>query len=227
MDNKFEFAPDALTVNGSRLPASYAVEGETVCITVQVEQDGCTLPLRIDFTPNHPDHPAALAVAQAAGIRPEAQPEPEEAPTMLTTLQNDLAICLQPLTIPAELLPEVNAAPDFEPVQSSAEEAAPSALPVPFESTPEAPADTAQAARPAEKTFIGTRIEGRGWLIYFDEAAARTRVILNREPSAAVLQAVTAAGFYWSDRMGSFNKKLTWRAFRAAQALAQQLTALC
>lgn len=230
MKNVFEFAPDALTVNGTRLAASYTLEGSTVYALVTVEENGQPLPLRIEFTPDHPDHPAALAVvrpsadvapADPAVESPAELPAEESAPDMLSTLSHDLAICFQPLTVRADQLPVAQSQPDPEPVQPSADVA-------PADPAEESPADPAPQALPApEKPFIGSRIEGNGWLIWFDEQTQRTRVILNRAPSDAVLQAVTAAGFYWSDRMGSFNKKLTMRAYRAAQTLARQLTALC
>lgn len=77
-----------------------------------------------------------------------------------------------------------------------------------------------------EKTFAGTEIKGRGWSIEFSTVYDRTRVIFEKVPSAAVREAVKAAGFHWSPTMKSWNKKLTFRAFRAAQALAVQLNAL-
>ena len=37
---------------------------------------------------------------------------------------------------------------------------------------------------------------------------------------------VKAAGFAWSPKMGSWNKGLTWKAYRAAQKLAADLNGL-
>lgn len=76
-----------------------------------------------------------------------------------------------------------------------------------------------------EKTFIGTSIEGSGWRISFDGDAQRTRVILTVK-SKRLAAAIEDAGFCWSPRTQSYNKKLTFRAYRAAQALAQSLRSL-
>ena len=51
-------------------------------------------------------------------------------------------------------------------------------------------------------------------------------MIFPRKPSAKVIEAVKAAGFYWSPSMKSWNKGLTFRAYRAAQALHAELHAL-
>lgn len=77
-----------------------------------------------------------------------------------------------------------------------------------------------------EKTFIDTTIQGAGWRIHFDPATQRTRVFIDNNASAAFRKAIEQAGFCWSPSMQSFNKKLTFRAFRAAQALAQSLRRL-
>lgn len=77
-----------------------------------------------------------------------------------------------------------------------------------------------------EKTFIDTTIQGAGWRIHFDPATQRTRVFIDSNASAAFRRAIEQAGFCWSPSMQSFNKKLTFRAFRAAQALAQSLRRL-
>lgn len=74
-----------------------------------------------------------------------------------------------------------------------------------------------------EKTFIDTTIQGAGWRIHFDPATQRTRVFIDSNASAAFRKAIEQAGFCWSPSMQSFNKKLTFRAYRAAQALAQSL----
>lgn len=85
--------------------------------------------------------------------------------------------------------------------------------------------DPAKAARgpvPA-KDFIGTEITGRGWRILFDGEENRTRVIFDKVPTKEVRQIVKDAGFYWSPAMGSWNKKLTFKAYRAALELAKAL----
>lgn len=77
-----------------------------------------------------------------------------------------------------------------------------------------------------EKWFIGQALEGRSWKILFDGDAGKTRVMFPRKPSTKVLEAVKAAGFYWSPSLKSWNKGLNFRAFRAAEKLHAQLHAL-
>ena len=74
-----------------------------------------------------------------------------------------------------------------------------------------------------EKWFVGQALEGKSWRIVFDGDAGKTRVIFPRKPSAKVLEAVKAAGFYWSPSMQSWNKGLTWKAYRAAEKLHAEL----
>ena len=84
--------------------------------------------------------------------------------------------------------------------------------------TPEAE----RTAKP-EKFFIGTTISGDGWKIFFDGDAQRTRIIFSRDPSADERAEVEDAGFYYSKKMGSWNKKLTFKAYRAALKVAKHL----
>ena len=98
------------------------------------------------------------------------------------------------------------------------------------------PAPAAQAAahapvqdKPAPaiaKPWIGTTITGRGWNIAFDEQAQRTRVLFQVQPTDAQKAAIEKAGFFWSNQLQSWNKKLTCKAYRAAQELATALNAL-
>lgn len=78
-----------------------------------------------------------------------------------------------------------------------------------------------------EKAFIGQTLQGNGWKIYFDGVESRTRVIFSIDPSKKAIKAVEDAGFYYSSKMNSWNKKLTFKAYRAAQKLAQELTKAC
>ena len=72
-----------------------------------------------------------------------------------------------------------------------------------------------------EKTFIGLKIDGPEWRIEF--GSERTRIIFKRVPCKAYREAVKAAGFYWSPNDKSWNKKATWKSYRAAQALHDRL----
>lgn len=74
-----------------------------------------------------------------------------------------------------------------------------------------------------EKLWIGSELVGKNWRIVFDGDAGKTRVIFDRRPAQKILDAVKAAGFYWSPTMKSWNKGLTWKAYRAAQALHTEL----
>ena len=74
-----------------------------------------------------------------------------------------------------------------------------------------------------EKTFVGTVIEGKHFRIVFDGDVQRTRVIIPAEHRDAARAAVEQAGFYYSAALDSWNKKLTFRAYRAAVALAAEL----
>lgn len=78
-----------------------------------------------------------------------------------------------------------------------------------------------------EKTFVNQTLRGNGWIIYFDGIANRTRVIFSSDPSKKAIEAVENAGFYYSSKMNSWNKKLTFKAYRAAQELAKELTKVC
>ena len=75
------------------------------------------------------------------------------------------------------------------------------------------------------KTFAGTQINGNGWKIRFDDKTGRTRVILTDGAPAIMQKLVTAAGFWYSPNQKSYNKKLSWKAYRAALKLAEQLKA--
>ena len=125
------------------------------------------------------------------------------------------------------------------PVQDAPKAAKPKAKPAPVQEAPkaQAPAPVQEAAqavcKPAAdaaqavcKAWIGSTITGKGWRIVFDGDAQRTRVIFDAKPTAAQAAAVDAARFYYSPSMGSYNKHLTCKAYKAAQALAQTLAGL-
>ena len=97
---------------------------------------------------------------------------------------------------------------------------------VPQASTTPAQTDNKSRKNVPEKSFAGTSIKGNGWRILFDSTYDRTRVIFDRVPAPAVREMVKAAGFFWSPQLKSWNKKLTHKAFRAAQDLAHQLQAI-
>lgn len=102
------------------------------------------------------------------------------------------------------------------------QEVAPAVEAAPAQEAAPAPVQDA----PAGKAWIGTAIQGKGWSIAFDAAAGRTRVQVEGTPTDAQRSAIEQAGFYWSAQLNSWNKKLTCKAYRAAQALASTLNAL-
>ena len=231
MKHTVEFTASTYTVNGQTFPADYNVtpSGAVVAI-VTVQEDGQQKRLNICIDPDHELHPAALAAAQAAR---------DEVPTMLSTIQRDMQIALAPMEAPAEQAqPEQEQQPEPE---AEPEEPAEQAQPEP-EAEPEQPAEQAQPEQEQErdpkqargpvpeKFFIGLEsLKGRGWHIEFSgpEVYNRTRVIFAQHPGKKALEAVKAAGFYWSPSMKSWNRKLSFKAYRAAQALALELSAIC
>ena len=96
----------------------------------------------------------------------------------------------------------------------------------PAQAKPSKPAPPQDKPAPADKPWIGTTITGKGWNIAFDAKAGRTRVLFQAAPTDAQKAAIESAGFYWSAQLKSWNKKLTCKAYRAAQALAATLNAL-
>ena len=221
--NVWTFSPDTVTVNGRTFPATYSVaRGGDVYVFTTIEG----APIRVHIGQEMPMHAAAVAAAQPKAEKP-AEPKPEKP--------------AQPKAEkPAEPKPEKPAQPKAEkpaepkrshkskgirrpdalaqnkPAQPKAEK--------PAEPKPEKPTQP-KAEKPAEKTWIGSTITGEGWSIVFDEALKRTRVLCEH-PTDAQKSAIEDAGFFWSPTMGSWNKKLTVKAHRAALELAAKLNKL-
>lgn len=122
---------------------------------------------------------------------------------------------VRPATIPAEPTEEQPETDEPEPASETEPE--------------EQPARDPKKARGEvpEKLFAGLEIVGNGWKILFDKTYDRTRVIFKEMPSKAAREACKNAGFYWSPVLKSWNKKLTFKAFRKAQTLAVELRAIC
>ena len=175
----------------------------TVFVKLDESSDETT---RIRFNPDHPAHAAAHAAAleqreKAAAAR-RAEQEKPAAPA--------------PVEKPAA--PAAPAAGRPETISTPAEK--PAARP------DRAPIDKPARGPVPEKTFIGQAITGHGWKILFDGETARTRIIFESNPTDAARAALDKAGFFFSAGMNSWNKKLTFKAYRAAQALAAELSAL-
>lgn len=162
---------------------------------------------------------ARREVLEAAAAEAEQTAEPEQTPAQEPTEQTaEQTVDPEPVEeVTAEITEEVTDAAPITP------DAAETAEPV---ADPEPERDPKAARGPVpEKTFIGTTIEGKGWRIFFDGATERTRIILSDDAAPTVKAAVVEAGFYYSAKMGSYNKKLTFKAYRAAKKLAEQLNA--
>ncbi len=214
------FTLDTLSINGQTFPAQYSVTPTgTVYAFVTVQEDGQPVNLRVKIEPSEAAYAAALAAAQqrTQGVR-----QPEPAPAAKPKAQRKPK-APKAATVPAsEPAPVAQAEPTQDPAPAAAEPAA--------EAQP-ATVQAAPAAQPApaapDKPFAGTQLTGTGWRILFDQEHNRTRVILDQGTApAAAREAVEQAGCYWSAVLGSWNKKLTHKAHRAAQALALQLQAL-
>ena len=233
----YTFTASSISVNGKDFPAEYSITpNQTVYAFVTVQEDGKPVNLRIKIAPEDPRYANALEAAQAAKDSREAaeqaeqpiteeQPEPvrkprrKAGPHAMTEAERKKAL--------AKIYAETTQMPEQQPTEAEQNAAEPE-QPAEAEQNAAEPEQPAQEERPkVEKPWIGLEIKGRGWKIVFDGGHERTRVIFQRKPSKAAEEAVKAAGFFWSPTMESWNKKLTCKAFRAAQGLALQLKTIC
>ena len=235
---------------------SVARGGDVYVFTgVQAAPGAQRIPVRMHITQDMPMHADALAAARLAAETetPKAEPAPVEAPKAQAPAPvQDAPKAQAPAPAQADAKPAkapkaakpkakpapVQDAPKPAKAPKTPKAAKPKAKPAPVEAPKaQAPApvqDAAQAVcKPAAdaaqavcKAWIGSTITGKGWRIVFDGDAQRTRVIFDAKPTAAQAAAVDAARFYYSPSMGSYNKHLTCKAYKAAQALAQTLAGL-
>ena len=204
----YEFTDATITCKGVTFPVEYNViaDGSVLAFVIlDVEPNGYKHKQKIIIRPNEPEYTAALDAAKAAaatGKRPE-----------------NISSGYKKVTTPAG-----NVIKNVETVQEKQE--TPAAETVERE-TEKAARDPKQARGPVpEKTFIGETIQGNGWKIIFDGETNRTRVIFEKRPTEAARAATENAGFYYSSAMNSWNKKLTFKAYRAAKVLSGQLSEL-
>lgn len=246
--NTWNFAPNSVTVNGQTFPASYSLArgGDVYVFTaLRAAADAPEMPVRVHISADMPMHAEAVAAAQAAKDKPSTQDKP--APVQATPAPMDKPAPVQAAPAPAKkasapakakpaaedkLAPAKRShkskgirRPDVpaQPVQDKP--SAPAKKPAPVQASP-VPVQDKPAAAPTDKPWIGTTITGKGWNIAFDQQAGRTRVLFQAQPTDAQKAAIENAGFYWSAQLNSWNKKLTCKAYRAAQALAVALNAL-
>ena len=242
----FEFTPDTITAKGKTFPAEYSISTDSVTVFVKVDDTGT--PARIRFEPKDSQYDecraAALAAADAWKAKRAEQQDadkPAETASAAPVVADE-----KPVKKPARKTSKKPARKDQTPAderpeiissqpataQAPAAPAAPAEDPTPAE-TPASNADAetpnnGKAARGPvpEKPFIGTEITGKGWKVLFDGVEKRTRFIFEEDPTPAALAELNTAGFYYSPSLNSWNKKLTFKAYRAAQALAVKLSAV-
>ena len=220
----YSFTSSTVTCKGKTFPAEYNVidSGAVLVFVILGEKEnGRKEKQRICFSPEHPDHAAALEAAKEsnAGNGKQAKTISKGFKKFATPAENVIA---KEKAAPAQA--EKQEAP-AAPVQVEKQEAPAALVQAEKQETPAR--DPKQARGPVpEKTFIGETIQGNGWRILFDGETARTRVIFDGAPSPAVKAALEKAGFYYSGKMNSWNKKLTFKAYRAANALAGELSKL-
>ena len=220
----WSFAPTTMTVNGRTFGASYSVArgGDVYVFTgVQAAPGAQRIPVRMHITQDMPMHADALAAARLAAEAEaaKAKPAPVEAPKAQAPapVQADAKPAKAPKA-PKAAKPKAKPAPVEAPKAQA---------PAPVQDAAQAVCKpAADAAQAVCKAWIGSTITGKGWRIVFDGDAQRTRVIFDAKPTAAQAAAVDAARFYYSPSMGSYNKHLTCKAYKAAQALAQTLAGL-
>lgn len=170
--------------------------------------------------------PAAAKKPRAKKERPETIPadKPAERPETISPAEEDYTIMSKDGVVIAQCSHSTEI---YDKLTAPAQEERRETIPTP-EVLPVTPAADPKAARAAspEKTFAGTEIVGNGWKILFDADQQRTRIIFADAPTDAAKKVLDAAGFFYSGRMQSWNKKLTFRAYRAAQFVAQELNAI-
>lgn len=197
---KFDFTKNTITVDGVTYPAEYnIIDSGSVLVfaVVGVEADGYKHKRRFRFSPDYPEYSAALLAAR--GSNRVVEPECAEIiPNSFSESKKEESAKNESKTEHCESI-----------------------------STNEKARDPKKARGPVpDKTFAGSQIDGNGWKILFDDQTARTRVIFSEAPTDAARVAVETAGFYYSCAMDSWNKKLTWKAYRAAQVLSGTLSKL-
>ena len=234
----FTFTANTMTCKGKTFSAEYniAADGSVLVFAIiNVKENGRKEKQKIVFSPDHQDHAAALEAAKAykagTGERPEII---STGLTKKTTpagnvIEKAPAANAQEETAKAfENIPVIDTATGETITENAAEIIAetPAAETVQAESEKSATDPKAARGPVPEKTFVGEVIQGNGWKIVFDGEASRTRIIFDELPTDAAKEALKEAGFYYSTNMDSWNKKLTFRAYRAAKAISDKLSEL-
>jgi len=69
----------------------------------------------------------------------------------------------------------------------------------------------------------GQSVTGNGWTIDFNNSINKTIVTIVADPTGEIKKAVEAAGFWYSPTFGTYNKKFTRKAHKAALELIKTL----
>lgn len=239
----YTFTPHSISYEGKTYPAGYSVTPSGYVFVFVTIKDGAD-PIRVKFIPLEPDYPAALEAARAARSTTPAAAPGDHAPhdeKAAPDGQNDKKA---PVKAPALEIKDNNIDKVKDSIKDKASKATTTKKtvkatkkPIKVEpKTSDAPdikatkkastSDQAPAVTIKEKDFIGKTIAGNGWQILFDGVIRKTRVVFDGVPIADALQAVQNAGFYYSKIYNSYNKNITFKAYRAALALAVQLKAI-
>ena len=228
--NTYTFSPKTMTCNGHTYTVEYCLQPSGV-VTVFVQLDDRQARIRIDR--KMPEYAAARAAAEEARDAWNADTPVNPAEEDYTIMSKDGVVIAQcshhSADIPAPVPERAEIISPADPAPTAPADDIPAPAPERAEIiSPVAPAADPKAARAAapEKTFAGTEIAGNGWKILFDADQQRTRIIFAADPTDAAKKVLDAAGFFYSGRMQSWNKKLTFRAYRAAQFVAQELNAI-
>lgn len=209
MKNIFTFTAETLTVNGHTFPAEYVVhEDKSVTIFVTLDADDADKDAVISVSADDPRHAAIIAAVSSESV-PAEEAEQNAAD--------------QPAGIPAGYRATVTSTGNVVVAERHIDlndNEAPDAA-------EEKPARDPKQARGAvpEKSFIGTRLDGAGYSIFFNGEAQRTQIRFAADADSRMIEAAKAAGFYYSPTSGTYNKKLTFKAYRAAVALTEQFNA--
>lgn len=209
------FAPDSVTVNGYTSTARYSLAKDaTLYVFAGMLTPGTDklTPVRFALKPAQGEiYTAALS---AAGLTPAPE---EPAATVEDVEPAEPAAPVE--NVKPKRAPRKKAAPAVKADPVQAEEAAPAPVEDVGSDEPVKPA-------PVEKPWIGTSISGDGWTIDFDAKVERTCIRFAATPTAAQKAIVDAAGFYYRNDLKCFVKKLTCKAYRAAQSVAAGLKAI-
>lgn len=221
------FAPDSVTVNGYTSTARYSLAKDaTLYVFAGMLTPGTDklTPVRFALKPAQGEiYTAALS---AAGLTPA----PEEPAATVEDVGP-----AEPAAPAEDVRPAEPAAPveNVKPKRAPRKKAAPAVKADPVQAEEAAPApvedvgsDEPVKPAPVEKPWIGTSISGDGWKIDFDAKVERTCIRFAATPTAAQKAIVDAAGFYYRNDLKCFVKKLTCKAYRAAQSVAAGLKAI-